>query len=174
MKLHVQCINDKVCTISGGFRGVRPHPLGVLQKNSGSTNFENSQAKENRKRLEPIVKTIILCGRQNIALRGHRDDGKLVLAVGKTAIDDGGGDDIDAPESQLSDSEVNNDGNFRALLQFRTDAPGDKQLQRHLSTASNNATYISKTSRNDLIASCAAVFTEKIAQRVRQAIFLQF
>jgi len=31
-------------------------------------------------------------------LRGHRDDGKLVLAVGKTAIDDGGGDGVDAPE----------------------------------------------------------------------------
>ena len=29
--------------ISGGFRGMRPHPLGVLQKNSGSTNFENSE-----------------------------------------------------------------------------------------------------------------------------------
>jgi len=30
---------------SGEFRGgeVRPHPLGVLQKNSGSTNFENSE-----------------------------------------------------------------------------------------------------------------------------------
>ena len=28
---------------SGGFRGVRPHPLGVLQKNSGSTDFENSE-----------------------------------------------------------------------------------------------------------------------------------
>jgi len=80
------------------------------------------QAKENRKRLEPIVKTIILCGRQNIALCGHRDDGKLVSAAGKTAIDDGGGDDLDATESQQSDSEVNNDGNFRACLQFRTDA----------------------------------------------------
>ena len=31
---------------SGGFRGVRgvrPQPLGVLQKNSWSTNFENSE-----------------------------------------------------------------------------------------------------------------------------------
>ena len=32
---------------SGGFRGyvrgLRPHPLGVLQKNSGSTNLENSE-----------------------------------------------------------------------------------------------------------------------------------
>ena len=27
----------------GGVRGVRPHPLGVLQKNSWSTNFENSE-----------------------------------------------------------------------------------------------------------------------------------
>src|SRR5205807_343662 len=32
---------------------------------------------ENRKRLTPIIKTIILCGQNNIPLRGHRDDGEL-------------------------------------------------------------------------------------------------
>jgi hypothetical protein len=34
---------------------------------------------ENRKRLIPIIKTIILCGQNNISLRGHRDDGELIL-----------------------------------------------------------------------------------------------
>ena len=28
----------------------------------------------NMKILETIVQTVVLCGRQNIALRGHRDD----------------------------------------------------------------------------------------------------
>ena len=32
---------------------------------------------ENRKRLTPIIKTIVLCGQNNIPLRGHRDDGSL-------------------------------------------------------------------------------------------------
>ncbi|KAJ4439280.1 hypothetical protein ANN_07400 [Periplaneta americana] len=35
--------------------------------------------RENRMKLVPIVKTIILCGRQNIPLRGHRDDGAIDL-----------------------------------------------------------------------------------------------
>jgi len=32
---------------------------------------------ENRKRLTPIIKTIIFCGQNNIPLRGHGDDGEL-------------------------------------------------------------------------------------------------
>ncbi|KAJ4426412.1 hypothetical protein ANN_27226 [Periplaneta americana] len=35
--------------------------------------------RENRMKLVPIVKTIILCGRQNIPLRGHRNDGAIDL-----------------------------------------------------------------------------------------------
>jgi hypothetical protein len=34
------------------------------------------EIKENR-RLKPIIKSIMFLGRQNIALRGHRDDGHL-------------------------------------------------------------------------------------------------
>src|SRR5206468_12388675 len=33
----------------------------------------------NRLRLTPIIKTIMLCARHNIPLRGHRDDGRLTL-----------------------------------------------------------------------------------------------
>ena len=35
------------------------------------------QRKRDRERLVPIIKTIILCGRTGIPLRGHRDDGLL-------------------------------------------------------------------------------------------------
>jgi len=64
---------------------------------------------ENRARLVPIIKTKILQGRQNIALRGPRDDGKLL---------------------ETKDS-ISNQGNFRAMLQFRIHA-GDTVFEEHL------------------------------------------
>lgn len=36
-------------------------------------NQSYKQAIENRKKLEPIIKTIIFCGHNNLPLRGHRD-----------------------------------------------------------------------------------------------------
>ena len=47
--------------------------------------------------LEPMVKTVLLCGQQNIALRGHRDD------------------------SQYTNDKNLNTGNFSALLRYRAD-----------------------------------------------------
>ena len=74
---------------------------------------------ENRKRLVPIVKTIILCGTENIALRGHRDDGTLDLQeIGKHEV------------------------KFRALLRFRIDAR-DSTLKDHLQSAPKNVIFIS-------------------------------
>ncbi|KAL4100753.1 hypothetical protein QTP88_020785 [Uroleucon formosanum] len=67
------------------------------------------QVKENRERLRPIIETLIFCGQQNIAIRGHRDDGKLI--------------DIDNSES----SPTSNEGNFRKLLRLRIRA-GDNEL----------------------------------------------
>jgi hypothetical protein len=53
---------------------------------------------ENRQRLKPKVETIILLGRQNIAFRGRRDDGRINL------------DDEQGP--------LENEGNFRELLRL--------------------------------------------------------
>ena len=72
------------------------------------------------------MKTIVLCGRQNIALRGHRD----------SALD---------VERDVGDAQ--NHGNFLALLNFRIDA-GDSVLENHLITAGRNATYTSNTIQN--------------------------
>lgn len=36
------------------------------------------EVKENRECLVPIIKSILYLGCQNIALRGHRDDGPLL------------------------------------------------------------------------------------------------
>lgn len=43
----------------------------ILDKN------HRHQEKENQERLIPIVMTIIFLGKQNIPLRGHRDDGVI-------------------------------------------------------------------------------------------------
>ncbi|KAJ8881808.1 hypothetical protein PR048_018294 [Dryococelus australis] len=83
------------------------------------------QGKENRRRLHYIIETVILCGRQNIHLQGHRDDGKLT------------------GEEQLA-----NYGNFWTLLHYRSSA-GDELLNTYLETASSKATY--KSTQNKVV-----------------------
>ena len=58
------------------------------------------QVEQNRLKLYPIIKTILFCGQQNIALRGHRESSSSL-----------------------------NPGNFRALLKFRVDS-GDEILKK--------------------------------------------
>ena len=64
----------------------------------------DARIKRHREKLIPVVKTIIFCGKQNIPLRGHRDDAKY-----------------------LSKSNIN-PSNFQALLDFRIDS-GNKVLE---------------------------------------------
>ena len=63
----------------------------------------------NRQKLHSIFKTIVFCGRQNIALRGHRDD---------------------ATDIERDVDDLENHGNLRTF-----DA-GDNVLAEHLATAS--------------------------------------
>ncbi|XP_072172497.1 52 kDa repressor of the inhibitor of the protein kinase-like [Diadema setosum] len=84
---------------------------------------ERLLVEKNRQFLISIIKSIELCGRQGWALRGHRDD---------------------------SESVALNQGNFKALLNFRVDA-GDGELRSHLENAPKNALYTSKTCQNDLL-----------------------
>ena len=84
---------------------------------------------ENHLKLNSIAATIIFCGRQALALRGHRDDGPVLLS--ETVI---------------------GQGNFQALLQFR-DA-GDEVLKHHLETADRNTMYTSKEIQNEMITIC--------------------
>ena len=81
---------------------------------------------KNRLVLKSIISAVEFCGRQGIALRGHRDDAKY-----------------------LEDTDLN-PGNNQALLKFRCGA-GDTVLAEHLSKCAKNATYRSKTTQNDII-----------------------
>ena len=77
---------------------------------------------ENRKKLIPIVDTIITCGRLGLSFRGHRDDSQYHPEVGS-----------------YSRGGV---GNFIELLNMRVRA-GDVGLEEHLKTCAKNASYIS-------------------------------
>jgi len=102
------------------------------------------QVSKNREKLSSIVKTILLCGRQNIPLRGHRDDS--------------------------SDYDAKNCGNFQAMLDFRVDS-GDEVLKQHFENAPRNATYRSKTIQNDLISCCGEIITDQILSDIKDAKF---
>jgi len=66
------------------------------------------QVNENRINILPIIEVIILCGRQELAIRGHRDFGKINVETIQTT----------------------NEGNFRKLLRYR--ARGDLKLKTFL------------------------------------------
>lgn len=102
-------------------------------------------ADQNRLKLTSIVETILFCGRQGFALRGHRDDG--------TSIDD-----------------IISHGNFLALLRFRVQA-GDKVLEEHIETAGRNARYTSKTVQNEMMEISGNIVRRKILQMVKKAGF---
>jgi hypothetical protein len=83
---------------------------------------------QNRKNIVFVFEAIILCGRQYIALRGHRDSGNIFKAC--------------------SDEKQNNDGNFWAILCYR--AQGDNDMRSYLES-SGTIYYISSTSQNETI-----------------------
>lgn len=108
------------------------------------------QVQENRARIKPIIETLILCGRQNFALRGAYDDGNLL--------------------NSTSNSLVSNDGNFRELLRFKINS-GDHILKTHLETTSSRATYISKTTQNELLMCIGEEIQFQIIEEVKKTKF---
>ena len=97
---------------------------------------------DNRRKLIPIIETVILCGRQNFALRGHRDDA--------TNWDKG------------------NPGNFQSSLNYRIKG-GDTVLKDHFERAPKNATYRSKSVQNELIQCCAGFIRNKLTTEIKKA-----
>jgi len=68
----------------------------------------------------------------------------------------------------LFQNSVNNEGNFRELLKFRIDS-GDDILKNHLQNCPKNASFISKTTQNDLIDCCACVILGKIVNAIKES-----
>lgn len=110
-------------------------------------NRARQQAIENnRKTLVPIIETVLLCARQNIPLRGHRDSGRI-----------------------LSDEHPDvNEGNFRALLRYRVRS-GDENLRKHLFEGPGNAQYISPDVQNGLLDASLDCLQANISESVNNA-----
>lgn len=107
---------------------------------------KSQQISENRARLIPIVKTIIECGRNGLALRGHRDHGQLVLT-----------------------EPVERDGNFRSLLRFRHDS-GDTAVAM-IANAPKNSLYTSPEIQNELITIIGEEMSDQILARIKSGKF---
>lgn len=99
------------------------------------------QISTNRQILASVFKCVIFCGKQNLALRGHRDDGIR---------------------------EETNRSMFNALLNFRIDA-GDEVLKKHLASCDERASYISKTTQNRMIEIVGEQIRENILKEVKSA-----
>lgn len=97
-----------------------------------------SQINVNRQKLASIIKTIIFCGHQNIALRGHRES-----------------------------STDSNPGNFKSLLAFRAES-GDEILADHLKNAPRNAVYTSNTIQKEIIVLIREWIQSKIVNDIKE------
>ena len=100
-------------------------------------------AAENRLKLKSIAETVIFCGRQGLAFRGHRDD------------------------TPTKENLHANHGNFLGLLQFRVQA-GYHILKQHLEHAAGNALYTSKTVQNTI---CGDIIRSKLIKMIQKAGF---
>ena len=110
---------------------------------------KKTQILDNRRKITPIIETIILCGRQGIPLRGHRDSGPLTLE---------------------SETEGNiNDGNFRALLRYR--GKYDEIFRKDYASAGRNSQYISPRIQNEVICVCNDLILERLVKMINRSSF---
>lgn len=126
------------------------HFIGVHEKKIQNISVQldtvkRNEIEQNRKILSSIIKTLIYCGRQEIALRGHRDSG-IILSDTVFALE--------------------NDGNFRSLLRFRIDA-GDEVLKAHFDRT--KVIWTSPNVQNQLLDICGDIILSKIVMKIHQA-----
>ncbi|XP_061401029.1 52 kDa repressor of the inhibitor of the protein kinase-like, partial [Musca vetustissima] len=101
---------------------------------------------EQKYKVKVVIETILLCGREDIALRGSNDSGVLSL-------------DVNNP----------NEGNLRAMLRYR--ANGDENLRKSLENTPKNATYLSPRIQNELIEIIGEYIQMSIVEEVKRAVF---
>ena len=111
-----------------------------------NSNYKTN-VKKAREAIAPIVDTVKLCGRQNIPLRGHRDNGKN--------------------QPKLGESRITNTENFIELLNYRIRG-GDKALENHLLCTQQNAKY-SPEIQNDIILCCRDLIVQKLVADVKES-----
>lgn len=91
-----------------------------------------------------LIRAIIVCGQQNIALRGHVDSGVILNADNN-----------------------NNDGNFRSILRLMIMC-GDDRLKKHLETAPKNARYVSPIIQNEIINVIGEFIQQRLVKDIKE------
>ena len=98
----------------------------------------DDQIKNNRKAVESLLRVVILCGKQDLALRGHNEDQKVAVA---------------------------NHGNFREILDLlRSENANTDAVFRNLP---KNANYQSQESQNELLKVVADTISETIINDIK-------
>ena len=104
---------------------------------------------KNQKVIESLLKVVMVCGKQGLALRDHRDDS--------------------IEWKDLDEKESPNQGNFVELVRFRAET--DEVLACHLANAPRNAVYTSKTIQNSLVGVNGNRIRNDILTEVKRARF---
>lgn len=138
LQYHSQC-KERAMNFISTYSGSKPSIDISLNKGI------QTQIAENRNRLKPIIKTVMFCAKEGLALRGHLDSGRV----------------------NLNEGQKKGEGHFRALLKFRAEA-GDTTLKNHLENASLNATYISWRIQNEIIYSMNSIILKKLVNLVNR------
>lgn len=111
-------------------------PINILVNN------QKRKAREvTKQRLHSIIKSLVFCARQGLALRGHRNESQPLLAA-------------DGPAGVIR-GDVNR-GNFLQLLDFRRDS-GDNDIDIHVNKRSK---YTSPSIQNELLNLAAQQITD--------------
>ncbi|CAF0782449.1 unnamed protein product [Adineta steineri] len=120
--------------------------LSLLDKN------RMEKINHNKSILTSIIKIIITCSRQNIPLRGHRDES------------------IDAVRKTVNMIDSHSGSNFIAFLKQRIDS-GDEILREHLEHGPKNALYTSPSVQNEIIDCIHKHILNEILHRVENCLF---
>lgn len=124
LKSHEKLQYHKDAMMAGSkFKGCLNNPKQTVPFMISASNQSQYHYENNIHILRSIVDTVLLCGKQNISLRGQRDT--------------------------FSDDTVSNKGNFLAILQLM--ASNDSLLQAYLNSCPRNASHTSKTIQNEII-----------------------
>ena len=108
-------------------------------------NARQELIQKNRMPLRPIVGAILTCARQNIPLRGHRDDAHHL------------------------EDEKSNPGNFIEILKYGASCGNLTDVL--FGSVPSNQTYRSKTIQNELIEICGDMVIEELVDDVKKAKF---
>jgi len=117
------------------------------------------QIQRNRDSVASLVRGVLFCGRQDIALRGHRESDKEAACAEEHS---------DSDEDELSvgsqRAACSNRGNFRELLNLMK--LENAEIRARFDSLPKNANYTSKDSQNEMLHAANCLIREQILTEV--------